>query len=145
MKIEKLITLSQYVSENSGFTIEPVKAEVYEYIVRYNDFLNQPLTKDIFINPIEHPNKIKEDRSAETYNKLQKQWQEAENKVMFTHDNHRICVHRYYNMGDYRLFIDSNLKFNISNNSKIGESTIETLHDLAEATNGTLTLKNVTI
>jgi len=96
MKIDKLYTLSQFV--------DYVKQEIslsnrYLLIEKYNDFLKQPLTKEMFVNEIEKP--FEDDLKYQTvwlpdindfdtdydaYNKDLKAWQEAEKKVIFNID-----------------------------------------------------------
>ena len=76
MKIEKLYTLSQYVTHMalSSCTVK----QQWDYTEKYNTFLEQPIKKEMFVNPHENENG-KVYRSEEAM----KAWLEAEKKVIF--------------------------------------------------------------
>lgn len=86
MKLEKGLTLSQfvdYIKSKIGINTEIVG---YEYIIIYNDFLKQPLTKGQFIPCDEDGNELEEFnaskhglKSGEYY----KKWKASEKKVIF--------------------------------------------------------------
>jgi len=148
MKIEKLITLSQFVDKYKElFYEEDFSVE----IVAYNDFLKQPLTKEMFVNPFKKPEcYIQPCKSA------YKEWQEAEKKVIFENCNvdHEDKIifsgqirKTIIKMKTPELFIHlrKSGKHQIEPIDDRNWISIKTLHDLAEATNGQLTLKNVEI
>lgn len=146
MKLEKLLTLSQFVDylqsinhddkksillnkDRESYTNE-ILIEHLHAIESYNNFLKQPLTKDMFVNEIP------------PFSERKKDWQEAEKKVIF--DGWRIGCDE----GGYYFEKDDILIYRyewawILDCDNTGEINICTLHDLAEATNGELKLKNV--
>jgi len=156
MRIDKLSTLSQFVDFiNDQILTLKCNSEDYscawgvDRITNYNDFLKQPLTKGMFVNEIEHPNNIKVKRTAEFYNLKIKEWQHEEDKIIFKGFNidyghvTRKCI--YINGKDYKVYFN---KFGECFASKINSSMmsrVETLHDLAELTNGELVTKNIKI
>jgi len=87
MKIEKLLTLSQFVDQNCNDIEDlPFPSAIVDSVRNYNNFLKIPLTKDMFIlnQPFEldsehlnSPNSWSKDEIDE--------WQEAEKKVIFKH------------------------------------------------------------
>jgi hypothetical protein len=144
MKLEKLITLSQFVDKYCTQLAN---------VRNYNNFLKQPLTKEMFVNPYEKPyvdNYKLDGVVTGTYQILLDKWQEAEKKVMFD------CYKNSDFRGSNRVTFDSedvyldiefdNFMCAISIINRDNErKEVKTYHDLAEATNGELTLKNVNI
>lgn len=116
MKIERLYTLSQFVDEH---------AEKWALVRKYNNFLKQGLTKDMFVNYMRCPI-----APCENYQIKIKKFREAEANVIFE---------GFVECGDW--FIKNNPKNPIG----IQLSQYKTLHDLAYATNGQLELKNFEI
>jgi len=119
MKLEKLLTLSQFIDFMS--INEEIDVEWHLSLIKsYNDFLKQPITKEMFVNQTENPIRPElgygdDINEVACYNGMRIRWQEAEKKVIFDIRD----LEALYNFG--------------------------TLHELAEATSGKLTLKNVTI
>jgi hypothetical protein len=136
MKLDRLYTLSQFVDkehEELGWNTENVH--------KYNTFLKQPLTKEMFVSSIEKPIQPENDSEKwyEYFRILLPKYNGAQAKVIFDgwekddqdfyiHDNYVIDFDTYdYS---YILFTDVPDSFGI-----------KTLHDLAEATRGKLKLK----
>lgn len=119
MKIPRLYKLSQFIDEITLDFKEDDHwmAEAYLAIHRYNNFLKQPLTKDMFVCEIEEPTDSY--NSEQYYGAEMDAYEAAQKKVIFEDE-----VWFYY--GVLGLI-------------KSGK----TIHDLAEATNGELKLKNV--
>jgi len=159
MKITKGYTLSQivdFIGDMKGETIDDYKA--LKFIINYNDFLKQPLKKEMFVNEIEKPEylpsyleKIKkhnewvnEGVNIAKDRELINKWQEAEKKVIFKGWELNIDQ-RYLFKGESHiaLYSDSEIRF-YKNEDSFGV-TIKTLANLFQATDGELELKNVEI
>ncbi|MBR8535412.1 hypothetical protein KDU71_07555 [Carboxylicivirga sediminis] len=131
MKITQGYTLSQFV--------DIMKADGWkesDLIYRYNEFLKQPLTKEMFVN-----NKKCPIAPCENYQVKVKQFREAEKKVIF--EDVRIEPYTHHSpIKD--LFVNN--KF-IARTDSLGNWNFNctTLGDLFEATKGELTLKNVEV
>jgi hypothetical protein len=144
MKIDRLYTLSQFVDRiSSTYKLKGDDIEDrhrFRFVSKYNDFLKQPLNKEMFINELEKP--YEDDEKYQTiwlpdiedydtdyipYNKDLKAWQEAEKKVIFefpeTNKDNVIYEMPYYYEG----------------------LRMETLLDLANKSNGQLKTKNLEI
>lgn len=145
MKIEKLLTLSQFVDEQVKLAIPDTQH--FQNVINYNNFLKRTLTKEMFVNPLgsdepihiysDSPSKTESTMYRERYNK----WQEAEKKVIF--NGWTLC-------NDFKSDNSSKTSECIYHEKSktilfIGDLKDWTIHDLTEATNGELTLKNVTI
>ena len=149
MKLERLYTLSQFIDYIDEAANElRITPDEFDYIIKYNNFLKQPLTKEMFINPYGHERPINNRgflESDEKYNERLNQWEEAEKKVIFKgweitninnytwaaiNESHTITLYQNY----FIIYINDDT-------SKVAK----TLHDLAEATKGELELKNVEI
>lgn len=167
MKIEKLYTLSQFVElldnaiDGYFITREEINSEKYDLIVKYNDFLKQPLKKEMFVNEIEKPNENNSKYRHINWDKSFKQnefdkdfgaWQEAEKKVIF---EGKIRTDNIFGTGkiedalniyikNHHLVYNLCKKDTICFNYDITQLEIN-LHRLAEKTNGELELKNVEI
>ena len=137
MKIDRLYKLSQfvdYVTNNARITDDSLI-----YIKEYNDFLKQPIKKEMFVNDILCPDAQDYNTESEYETDL-KAWQEAENKVIFKGwtkvISGTICNHDYP-----EIEISESMRISI----KFGDSfrLYKSLHELAEATKGELKLKNV--
>lgn len=130
MKLEKLLTLSQFVDNikqtkyelNSEVSIETFFISNLGYIYRYDDFLNQPLKKEMFANdiPVSIPFETSTDKDI---------WIEREKKVIFKDFS---TLHK----GGIACLKTENETYNI-------EISEWTLYGLAQLTNGELELKNV--
>jgi hypothetical protein len=146
MKIEKLITLSEFVDllgKERPFAIEaPMSEEADNYIAifDYNNFLKQPLTKDMFVNSIQEPTLQCSDPMYYECELLE--YQEAESKVIFEGWN-LVNSGFMYNESYPQLEISAKMYITIDWNHSFRK--YDSLHDLAEATKGTLKLKNVQI
>ena len=163
MKIDKLYTLSQFIEHlytndtSRAVNLEERKADYFDRIVNYMQFLQQPLKKEMFVNEIEKPNiddeKYMYSEHDNTFcdndwmNDDLKAWQEAEKKVIIYSDkvvegnitdNLDVYIGKYiitfYDDGQISLSID-----------ECQYVFIETLNDLSRLTNGELKLKNVEI
>jgi len=149
IEIKQLYTALQYYKmlQKERLFIHPDEpdggmSECADNWVHYGDYLrllDQPLTKEMFVNPFKKPEcYIQPCKSA------YKEWQEAEKKVIFN-------MTEQYEDGDvFFEFGEQSYIYPVKNNLWcIGhdgdEKDIKTIHDLAEATNGQLTLKNVEI
>ena len=145
MKLEKLLTLSQFVDliiPNAGKT--PYRKTVL--VKNYNEFLKQPLKKEMFVNEIKKPKIAMYQNTDGTNDVFQfdsdfKAWQEAEKKVIFK-------GYKLINNGntlengkqDIYVFRDSSMMLK---HNGVRSTGIKTIHDLAEATKGELELNNV--
>lgn len=137
MKIEKLYTLSQFIDLiNHHDHFDGSKLSLWENrllaIYEYNDFLKQPLTKDMVNNITNKP--IQYNHKGKTVgwfdSDLFDQDTEAEKKVIFDVEMINKFTAKYPTgkNGAFKIFCITDFK---------------TLHDLAEATNGELKLKNI--
>ena len=155
MKLEKLFKLSRFVDLIQS-QIHPVQYESEDHscswaidrIWYYNAFLKQPLTKEMFINPFEKPdidNYTHNGKVTGTYSILLCKWQEAEKKVIFDSCKKSHYYAFNYIINDYRINFENADFIQLEHTLKPIKIIVKTLSDLAEATNGLLTLKNVTI
>jgi len=142
MELKNLLTLSEFVhNQHTGTGLIKELAKMYIDCYKYNNFLKQPLIKEMFVNPFEQPNIPPQGKGRDWlgYYKLKEEWQEAEKKVIFEARYHNIQpsqTSNYYTIGGKVVATETN-----------GGLCVHSLtfHNLAEATNGELTLKNVTI
>ena len=144
MKIEKLYTLSQFVDLIKS-DINIGNKESFLNVIYYNEFLKQPLKKEMFVNELEKPtwDKVKampltSEGVDSKYWVLIKAWQEAEKKVIFKnlkyHDLQPSTRSNYWSLNGVKVMQEFNT----------GYFALDmTLHNLAEATNGELELQNV--
>jgi hypothetical protein len=141
MKIERLISLSEFVDieSDSQNDIE----ESYNNIVNHNDFLKQPLKKEMFVNEVKEPVKCDEDSNPDDllyYMSQLDKWQEAEKKVIFDG-----CAPSEHN-NNIIIFDDEMTALNFKEDKVFlwyfGE--IETIQDLVTHA-GEFALKNVEI
>ena len=130
MKIEKLFTLSQFVDELlKDATEEQIKDEwwmssAFLYITMWNDFLKDPIKKEMFVNDILCPDAQDYNTESEYETDL-KAWQEAEKKIIFD------CYFR-----------ENGNVFEIDKIEYVN-SEFDSLGSLSTMTNGNLKLKNV--
>jgi len=138
MKIDKLHTLSQFVDLiNAKIKAEGVDRFAptnLELIQEYNNFLKQSLIKEMFVNSINEP------KAMTLYN-----------MQMFecTADEMRIC--REYKEAEKKVIFELSDKVRLDEENYHGCVLLKRgcipfgflINDLAEATKGTLTLKNV--
>lgn len=145
MKIDKLYTLSQFVD----YTHE-LRHDVDDLILfawRYNDFLKQPLKKEMFVNELKEPIGYIGFGSEKAKDKVA--WKKAEKKVIFDCKKYILsCETIEYDCGRVKIYgYDSTDDLLIVPNGGSGKwvGNMSTLSCLAEATNGELKLKNVEI
>ena len=122
MKIDRLYKLSQfvdYVTNNARITDDSLI-----YIKEYNDFLKQPIKKEMFVNEILCPDAQDYNTESEYETDL-KAWQEAEKKIIFD------CYFR-----------ENGNVFEIDKIEYVN-SEFDSLGSLSTMTNGNLKLKNV--
>lgn len=136
MKITNLYTLSQFVDYLDS--IQVALFMQWQYVKKYNDFLKQPLTKEMFVNEIEKPDKKEYGNFTshpyltenELYELALETWQEAENKVIFEGASLRLFGKTTMIDIDYLdVFIE--------------ENEFKNLHELAECYPGQLKTKNI--
>ena len=136
MKLTKGYTLSQFVDYIIGSCGSPSNGGYsayhlgYVYIEAYNDFLKQPLKKEMFVNEIEKPNKSLlnsgfTDRIL--YDKQFKRWQSAEKKVIF----------KNVKWNGFLWIADEWYKFHISECKNLGE--------MFRKSDGKIELQNITL
>jgi len=132
MKLEKLYTRSQFdrilkekfLSAGLGM-VNSVGRECFELELKFGELREQPLTKEMFINPIVKPDIHNYKGSdcgvcgMDIYHESVAEWQKAEKKVIFMCDN--------------------------PENVETIIIAAKTIGGYANAMNGELTLKNVTI
>ena len=156
MKIKKLLTLSQFINYLESFTLDElidnfglsrfehesiVKFECYKLIIKYNEFLQQPLKKEMFVNRIR---RLMESDDPVACELSYKEWQEAEEKVIFK-------GWKQSNTFKYDILLDGVTRLDFSNadfiqltiHGKQNTILIRTLNGLAEKTNGELELNNI--
>lgn len=134
MKIERLYTLNQFIEKlKDDGTLN--NAEKFDLVIEYNEFLKQPLKIEMFVCGIEKLN-IEEfkDRhfcptgKCKAYFDYVNEYEEAQNKVIFK-DKYSLSPSNEIIMIDIN---ESEYYFHIG---------IDSLHNIAEATNGQLKLK----
>jgi len=155
MKIKKLYTLSQFIDYLESFTEKEIikilgldqrcmsyeiESQLYNFVFSYNDFLKQPLKKEMFVNEIEKP-KILAYQNLDGTNDISQfdndfeEWQEAEKKIMS--DEVKLIN---------QVLIWKSFEYKVLGGHFKSWDEVEkhmTLKDLAEKTNGQLKLKNV--
>jgi len=108
---------------------------IHEYgrVRKWKNFLQQPITKDMFINPYEKPREdggLVEDAIK---------WQQAEEKRLFDCTKFDCMNGEAIKFNEpYRLYFNDGYSYFII---REGHRKIESLNDLAEATKGQLKLK----
>jgi len=116
---ERLLSLSQFVSEIEKLIPNPFWESQLLAIKKYNEFLKQPLKKEMFM-----------DEEKRIFNG---EWRGR-------HD-YSYNIHSYYVIGEqtvFEFYDDDTIDFT----DEYGSSySIETLHDLAEVTKGKLIIK----
>lgn len=126
MKIEKLYTLSQFVDlireKERDWNTKRLAALLNIY--HYNDFLKQPLKKEMFVNELHFPIVEMYDNGID-FEKDVSLFKEAEKKVIFD--------------------LGFNIHFESINEFRYADVICDTLMELAEASEGELKLKNVEI
>jgi hypothetical protein len=152
MKIEKLYTLSQFIDlcDDLYCKLED-SADVYLSLIRnYNNFLKQPLKKEMFVNElnvvlksdygVDAPEFNTYKYPSECYEHDLLAFQEAEKKVIFEdveyHNLQPSTAWNYYTVGGVKIIQDTNTSSCVVN---------RTLNSLAEVTEGELKLKNINI
>jgi hypothetical protein len=133
MKLDRLLTLSQFI-EGCENRVNEEMEESYRYIVKYDAFLKQPLTKDMFVNPLSKPwaltlyNIQPFECSADEMRQC-REYKEAEKKVIFELDD--------------ELYLDEE---NYPGCVLLKKGCIPfgfLISDLAEATKGSVKTKNI--
>lgn len=179
MRIERLLTLAEFIeliTLNNGeewtnkdvieysekyMETDLVVCAIPELIVKYNDFLKQPLIKEMFINPVnkEHDCKVcnntgsyyiggffggsidVEKCDCEYMHKLI--YEEAEKKVIFKVTERDF---NYYKRTGMLIIKYKGDNYKLGYTPSLHADFVfynESLHDLAEATKGKMKLKNV--
>ena len=145
MKIDRLYTLSQFVSAMDDYTKESHSYErACKKIIKYNDFLKKPLNNDMFVNHLEKPkicmfHNTNGTNDIDSFDSAFELWQEAEKKVIFKGFESVVNHDWLIEKDDIQiLFNKSSIYY--SELQSLGEfrCEIQTLHDLAEATKGEL-------
>lgn len=132
--LKNLLSLSKFVTNLQKSTVEDMHnllginyhSAIPITIFNYNDFLNKQYEKSMFVNPYKRPMNL----MSKTYSFDREMFDKGEKEVIF---NGILRSDGYYLNDNRRYHFQDML---------IG---IETLGELAEATGGELTLKNVTI
>ena len=160
MKLTKGYTLSQFIDKISNET-DAGELELFEIvpeyykIILYNDFLKQPLKKEMFVNEIEKP-LAKDKDEHNSYNGLRyvewvKAYREAEKKVIFK------GWHQSGLKTEVYIEINKELMYSIEfsqdgiifyTNEPYGclkSKNIKTISDLFQATNGELETQNINL
>jgi len=147
MKIDRLYTLSQFVSAMDDYTKESHSYErACKKIIKYNDFLKQPLTKDMFVNPFEWPNSMEylpdydiQKYPSECYLEDKENYESAEKRLIFSPRkvNKKDCYvlvsdHIFVNFIGNKIYIE-NLHLNTTKMLRVN-----TMHELSEVTKGEL-------
>ena len=139
MKIEKLLTLSQFVKFIGTKRIHEFeninKAEKYKKIIEYDTFLNQPLTEEMFINPMD------KDFYDKGHNAFDRDFREYEKKVIF--EDVEILPYAK-NSPLLDVFVSKKLIARTRSDKSWAFNNV-TIGNLAEMTDGELKLKNVNI
>lgn len=133
MKINKLYTLSEFIDNIEILVPNPFWQMQLASIIRYNQFLKQPLIDSMFFNKFGHPTKepTKPDYSINPKT-IWEDWNTEEKKIIFKG-----------HVDEMKYFVSNNgvprqdMKYWLLNDF--------TLYDLAEETKGELNLKNVEI
>ena len=161
MKIDRLYTLSQFIDlvgqtdknhEKCYGNVEIYKEAknkcvsmvvlIADKIIAYNEFLKQPLSKEMFVNEIEKPDKKEYGNFTshphltenELYELALEIWQEAEKKVIFEGK----FSFKYYDDGAIRIDLYDDVIIILQNG--FGKTTLE---EIARQTNGQLKTKNI--
>lgn len=130
MKINTLMTLSQFVDEISNGELSTIEtkadniSQLKLYLIyKYNLFLKQPLKKEMFVNEIVKPN--------DKFNLLDdiEAFKKAEKKVIFAN----------VGIDDNIIFLDEDIQIHFALLSTFDLSTLARLGD------GELKLKNIEI
>lgn len=137
----KLSSKASAVYDKGIYMLDALKYELRNY---YDDKLLQPLTKEMFVNPYEKPNIVDyatgKGYGLEYHEDLEK-WQEAEKKVIFKNckyiDIQPSRERNYWTIGGLTIAIEGN------GGEMIILPKYKTIHDLVEAANGELELKNI--
>jgi len=147
MNIDRLYTLSQFVDlitdEEQNLELNIEYLHEINAVIAYNNFLKQPLKKEMFVNEIEKPH-ISQYQNEDGTNNIDgfdesyKTWKKSEKKVIFEDVEYK----KQYNKG-YQIHID-NLVISFID-LECSMPFRKTLRELAEENNGELKLKNVDI
>jgi len=136
MKINKLLGLGEFVNAVDKF---PLKGACqFNSVNDYNKYLKKDTSKEMFVNPITEPLYDNYETLCE-FRAKHDRWQVARDKVIFT--NWRIIEDSRYN--DH-VYLDGHKVAEINFQGK-WIFKYKTLYDLAEATNGELSIKPMII
>jgi hypothetical protein len=143
MEIKKLLTLSQFVEylyseykPSNKVLINAHKAECFDLIVNYMQFLKQPLTKEMFFNPLNPEPECTDEKETDWHF-----WRMEERNVIFN-GWRKSMYHTFRFVNGAREISFANADWPKLYN---GEITVTTLNNLAEETEGTFELKNVNL
>jgi hypothetical protein len=155
MEIKQGYTLSQMWKKiYSDKTLS--LGEMVNYFNEWDEFLDMPLKKEMFVNPIQKPKPVhfKDEHGIKdvcAFDEAYEKWQEAENKVIFdgwvAHDEDYYVLHEKNPKRVLSIvFDDEDVYLTETNDIHTGlEISIETIGDLFQATGGELKIKNVRI
>jgi hypothetical protein len=150
MKVPKLFELSGFTKDlivdatSEQLEDESWMASAFVCITVWLGFLNQKPVKGMFVNEQEKPlmgHILKEDWINHPHYDQLKRWEEAEKKVIFKgfKDDYG-----YIGKGKIKvIFYGLNCHISHTKKGLIRNEFINSLHDLAQATNGELELQNV--
>jgi len=139
MKIKKGYTLSQfvdYLETELGLCVNE-----WTTIIKYNNFLKQPLKKEMFVNEIKKPvgsPPFEEGKDHHDYIK----WHKAEKKVIFKGFEYQGCEDLYELYTNNKYYIEYNL---FHEYFEFNDVIVKTIGDLFRETNGKLEIKNITL
>ena len=152
MIVDKLYTLSQFVdliNTSHGWQYR-TGYDGLKLIFKYNLFLKQPLTKDMFVCDLEKPLRDNfvyfgsiSPMNLERYKEDLGKYEAAQKKVIFGGFMKSTKFKYAVINGTHELAFDNAMFPRYVKYGKNLISCTKTLHDLAEATNGELKLKNV--
>ena len=140
MKINKGYTLSQFV-DIAAYEIADIVAARFDVVIKYNNFLKQPLKKEMFVSSIPNPTSADLEKYGENADTFIKANIISEKKVIFKGWNKMKYKGYYLQLGA----TGNNILSFETNNSMTYISEPKTIGDLFQATNGELELKNVDI
>ena len=151
MKIEKGYTLSQFIGllkkDNQTYGDW---ARNYALIVRYDEFYNKPLTKEMFVNEIKEPIDVCFNESDEiSFGIDWNNYIDAETKVIFkkVENINESKFANYILCSNYQLIFHSDyvtlVKLSETDRLPITLGQIKTIGDLFQLTNGDIEIQNV--
>jgi hypothetical protein len=146
MEIKQGYTLSQFVDKvaetTNAVNLLSGYSDEYQAIIIYNEFLKQPLKKEMFVNPI-----YKELSFNKVTGEYDIEWQEAEKKVIFKGEKivHNYSSIEYKHSDNYSVFYypEAEKEWDILIFGVGYLNELDTLGDLFQATNSELETQNI--